>query len=84
MVLVGKHLGTEVKGTPRRSGFEVCWWNGGGGLLKRLKVNPVLKNLLNQLPDIFIYGESGMSTKSGLFLKGYNFIFPHSGTPAFP
>ena len=51
------------------------WWNRGGGLLKRLKVNPELKNILSKKPDIFTFGESGLSKKSGLFLKDYFFFF---------
>ena len=60
---------------PEVSRFKVCYWNGGGGLLKRLKVNPALRKLLDKRPDIFVYGKSGMSTKGGLFLKDYIFIF---------
>ena len=63
---------------PEVSRFKVCYWNGGGGLLKRLKVNPALRKLLDKRPDIFVYGESGMSTKRGLFLKDYIFIFHRS------
>ena len=56
----------------------VCRWNGSGGLLKRLKVNPALRKLLEEKPDIFVYGEPGMSTKRGLFLKDYIYIFHRS------
>ena len=37
----------------KNSRFDVCWWNGGGVLLKRLKVNPVLRNVLDKQPEIF-------------------------------
>ena len=66
------NFGVEV------SRFEVCWWNGGGGILKRLKVNPILSKLLNELPDIFTYGESLLTKSSGLFLSGYKFILHRS------
>ena len=80
----GQHEGLgscSVKSSETFSGerqFEVCWWNGGGGLKKRLKVNPVFKELLNQLPDIFTYGEAQLSKPSGLFLKGYKYILHRS------
>ena len=62
----------------KKSRFEVFWWNGGGGLLKRLKVNPVLRNVLDNQPEIFVYGESELSKSSGLFLEGYKFIIHRS------
>ena len=68
----------ELEDLPGMYKFDVCYWNGGGGLLKRLKVNPALRKLLDKNPDIFVYGESGMSTKRGLFLKDYIFIFHRS------
>ena len=62
----------------KKSRFEVFWWNGGGGVLKRLKVNPVLRNVLDNQPEIFVYGESELSKSSGLFLNNYKFIFHRS------
>ena len=61
-----------------KSLFIVCWWNGGGALKRRLKANPGLKTLLEKNPEIFVYAESEMSNSSGLFLKGYKFIFHRS------
>ena len=46
--------------------------------MKRLKVNPALRKLLNQKPEIFVYGESGLATKRGLFLKDYIYFFHRS------
>ena len=57
----------DAESTSRSNRFTVCWWNGGGGLLKRLKVNPVLKDIFHKLPDMFVSGESELSKSSGLF-----------------
>ena len=57
------------------SSFKVYWWNGGGALLKRLKVNPGLGDIINQDVGIFVNGETENSNQNGLFLKGYHFIF---------
>ena len=38
--------------------MTVSWWNGGGKLIPRMKVNPVLKKYLETKPDIFVYGEA--------------------------
>ena len=51
----------------RDSRIVACFWNGGGGIIKRLEINPVLRDLLNNQPDIFVYGESELSKPSGLF-----------------
>ena len=58
--------------------FNVCWWNGGGGIIKRLKFNPGLSDFLDKKPDLFTYGESQISRSSGLFLDGYKFILHRS------
>ena len=62
---------------PRSFGHSMTliigWWNGGGGILKRLEVNPGLKQFLNSKPDIFAYGESLITSSQGLSLEGYNF-----------
>ena len=52
--------------------IKISWWNGGGKLIQRVTVNPVLKEFLNEKPDIFAYGESLIlrSTKE-LKLDGY-------------
>ena len=41
----------------------ISWWNGGGKLIARLKVNPVLREFLQTRPDIFAYGESGKTER---------------------
>ena len=38
--------------------LNICWWNGEGGTIKRLTVNPGLTAFLEKNPDIFTYGES--------------------------
>ena len=55
--------------------IKISWWNGGGKLIQRVTVNPVLKEFLNEKPDIFAYGESLIfrSTKE-LKLDGYKTI----------
>ena len=69
---------------PRSSSFRpseslsIGWWNGGGAILKRLKVNPGLKEFLNSKPDIFTYGESLITSSQGLSLAGYNFFIHRS------
>ena len=40
------------------SKMTVSWWNGGGKLIPRLKVNPELRKYLDTKPDIFVYGEA--------------------------
>ena len=58
--------------------FRVCWWNGGGAIRTRIRVNPGLDSLLKTNPDIFVYGESACSNARGLFLSGYRFLFHRS------
>ena len=38
--------------------LEVAWWNGGGGLLRRIQANPELQEFFATKPDIFAYGEA--------------------------
>ena len=64
-----------MSGLESNSQFMVSWWNGGGGLLKRIKINPELKDFLELKPNIFVYGESELSSSSGLFLKSINLYF---------
>ena len=53
----------------------ILWWNGGGKLISRLAVNPVLKDFLDKKPDIFAYGESLVfRRKKDLKLLGYKVI----------
>ena len=58
--------------------FRVCWWNGGGAIRTRIRVNPGLDSLLKTNPDIFVYGEATCSNARGLFLSGYRFLFHRS------
>ena len=58
--------------------LQLCWWNGGGAIRKRLSVNPGLGELMKSNPDFFVYGEAELSNTRGLFLPGYRFIFHRS------
>ena len=49
-------IGRRVGDFSRVSGLDVCYWNVGGGLLKRLKANPSL-GILEENPDILVYRE---------------------------
>ena len=53
----------------------VSWWNGGGKLIPRLKVNPELIKFMATEPDVFAYGESLVFRSSrDMCLPGYNAI----------
>ena len=54
------------------------WWNGGGGVRKRLSVNPGLKEFIATQPDIWAYCESGITNSQSLSLEGYNYFFHRS------
>ena len=58
--------------------LQLCWWNGGGAIRKRLSVNPGLGELMKSNPDFFVYGEAELSNTRGIFLRGYRFIFHRS------
>ena len=59
-------------GNTLSSHLHVFWWNGGGALVKRLRVNPVLKSLLSkEKVDIFCYGEALISSYNGKLLNGF-------------
>ena len=51
--------------------FRVCWWNGGGKIRTRLRVNPELKKLLNTNPDVFTYGEAETPSPKNLDIENY-------------
>ena len=36
----------------------VSWWNGGGRILSRIRVNPELTKFIATKPDMFVYGEA--------------------------
>ena len=50
--------------------FTIGWWNGGGGVRKRLIVNPGLKEFISTKPDIWTYSESGITNSQNLSLDG--------------
>ena len=59
----------------KEDGITVSWWNGGGKLIPRLKVNPELMNFMATEPDIFAYGESLVFRCTGdMCIPGYNAI----------
>ena len=70
----GVEIGKKAIGDPRPE-MKIVWWNGGGKVIQRLKVNPVLQQFLETKPDIFVYGEA-LIYKSGneLKLDGYEMI----------
>ena len=53
----------------------VSWWNGGGRLIPRIRVNPELTKFITTKPDIFVYGESLMyRMKQNIIIPGYKVI----------
>ena len=56
----------------------VRWWNGGGGVRKRLSVNPGLKKFIAIKPDIWTYSESGLNNLQSLSLDGYKYFLHRS------
>ena len=42
----------------KRQEMKIAWWNGGGKVLQRMQVNPVLTQFLETKPDLFVYGEA--------------------------
>ena len=61
----------------RRKGNEITisWWNGGGALISRVKVNPVLMQFLDKKPDIFAYGEAQIYKYTNeINIRGYRTI----------
>ena len=51
----GKHLNADTEN--RINNIKVFYWNGGGSMAARLRVNPLLNEVLNSKPDIFAYAE---------------------------
>ena len=59
----------------KEHGITASWWNGGGKLIPRLKVNPELMNFMATEPDIFAYRESLVFRCTGdMCIPGYNAI----------
>ena len=50
--------------------LTIGWWNGGGSLRKRLRVNPGLKDFIATKPHIWTYAESGITNSQSLSLDG--------------
>ena len=70
----GVEIGKIVIGDPRPE-MKIVWWNGGGKVIQRLKVNPVLQQLLETKPDMFVYGEALIyKSANELKLDGYEMI----------
>ena len=74
----GKENGLGSRLVKPSETLSIGWYNGGGGILKRLKVNPGLNKFLDTKPDIFTYGESLVTSSQGLSLEGYNFFLHRS------
>ena len=51
----GKHLNTDPENSINN--IKVFYWNGGGSMAARLRVNPLLNEVLNSKLDIFAYAE---------------------------
>ena len=70
----GVEIGKKAIGDPRPE-MKIVWWNGGGKVIQRLKVNPVLQQFLETKPDIFVYDEALMyKSANELKLDGYEMI----------
>ena len=65
----------EILEVPGENLLTVGWWNGGGGVRKRLIVNPGLNKFIATKPDIWTYSESGLSNSQSLSLEGYKYFF---------
>ena len=72
----GDNVGEKEVEKKKMEDITVSWWNGGGKIIPRLKVNPVLKKFLETKPDIFAYGEALIfrNTKE-INLKGYKVLY---------
>ena len=55
-----------VKNIKKTSCLTAIYWNGGGCMSSRLDANPELKSLLDIKPDLFVYAENLIYTKSKL------------------
>ena len=54
--------------------ITIGFWNGGGGIKKRLDVNPGLRKFIISKPDIWTYSESGITKPQNLSLDGYKYF----------
>ena len=78
---MAEHLRTEDVGPitgDHEDFFTIGWWNGGGGVRKRLIVNPGLKEFISTKPDIWTYSESGITNSQSLPLDGYKYFLHRS------
>jgi len=65
---------TNIVESPKEELLTIGWWNGGGGLKKRLSVNPGLLEFIATKPDIWTYSESGITSSQNLSLDEYEFF----------
>ena len=63
----------KATGFDNKELLTIGWWNGGGGVRKRLSVNTGLKEFISTKPDIWTYSESGLTNSQSLSLDGYFF-----------
>ena len=63
---------------PCKEFLTIGWWNGGGGLKKRLEVNPGVRKFIKSKPDIWTYSESGITKPQSLSLDGYKYFLHRS------
>ena len=71
----GSHEGGQTNVEQENREMVVSWWNGGGRLIPRIRVNPELKKFISTKPDIFVYGESlTYRFKQNITIPGYKVI----------
>ena len=71
----GSHEGSQTNVERKNREMVVSWWNGGGRLIPRIRVNPELTKFISTKPDIFVYGESlTYRFKQSITIPGYKVI----------
>ena len=56
--------------------LQICYWNGGGALVKRLRSNPMLRRIiLRDNVDIFCHGETQALRNDLKLLCGFDSYF---------
>jgi len=58
----------------RCKNFVLLFWNGGGSMAARMRVNPEIQNAISFKPDIFAYAECLVYKSSRVTLPHYSLI----------